>query len=141
LATPVKSAANPTTGRKNMNAKYYPKLRVHLNWTLKAAMLRAPPPNFSLHKRIRRGTPPPPAKLLHHGETSLTSSGRQTQRPQRWIRFTPPTTTKLQHHRELPLTSFGRQTQRQQIRTRCAPPPTKLSHLLMPTLGQTLSFH
>jgi hypothetical protein len=37
---------------------------------------------------------PPPAKLLHHhGEALLTSFGRQTQRPQRRIRFAPPTTS------------------------------------------------
>jgi hypothetical protein len=74
-------------------------------------------------------SPSPAAKLSHHIEMSLTSSGRQTQRQQRRIRFAPPPAAKLSHHREMSLTSSGRQTQRQQRRIRFAPPPAaKLSH-------------
>jgi hypothetical protein len=42
--------------------------------------------------------PPRPAQPNHHGEALLTAFGRQTQRPQRRIRFTP-------HHQRNPTTT------------------------------------
>jgi hypothetical protein len=123
LATPVKSAANPMTGRKKIKAKYYQKPSPSQLDPQSRNAPRAPPPNLSLHRRIRRGTPPP-AKLLHHGE-ALISFGRQTQHPQRRIRFVPPPSpVKPNHHGETSLTSLGRQTQHPQRRIRFVPPPS-----------------
>jgi hypothetical protein len=55
LATPVKSAANPMTGRKKMKAKYYPKLSPP-QLDPQSRNAPSPTPNLSLHRRI---APPP----------------------------------------------------------------------------------
>jgi hypothetical protein len=57
LAAPVKSAANPMTGRKKIKAKYYQKPSPP-QLDPQSRNAPSPAPNLSLHRRIRRGTPP-----------------------------------------------------------------------------------
>jgi hypothetical protein len=94
LATPVKSAANPMTGRKKMKAKYYPKPSPP---QLDPQSRNAPSPNPQPQPaQTDKAWHPSPAKPLHHGEALLTAFGRQTQCPQRRIRFAHPITSETQ---------------------------------------------